>query len=56
MIPPDMPFAFCTRDKDRWCELAESAETGSSIEFLRQVFKRITSINQYHISRSSIQF
>lgn len=29
-----MPFAFCTREKQRWCELAESAEHGATTKFL----------------------
>lgn len=32
-----MPFAFCTREKNRWCEMAEDAESGCSIEFLKRV-------------------
>ncbi|XP_072938376.1 beta-ureidopropionase-like [Epargyreus clarus] len=32
-----MPFAFCTREKQPWCEFAESAEEGASILFLKQL-------------------
>ncbi|KAJ2949401.1 hypothetical protein O0L34_g15315 [Tuta absoluta] len=32
-----MPFAFCTREKQPWCEFAESAENGPSIVFLKQL-------------------
>uniref|UniRef100_A0A2A4K381 Beta-ureidopropionase n=1 Tax=Heliothis virescens TaxID=7102 RepID=A0A2A4K381_HELVI len=30
-----MPFAFCTREKQPWCEFAESVETGPSTQFLK---------------------
>jgi beta-ureidopropionase len=32
-----MPFAFCTREKQPWCEFAESAENGPSTKFLSEV-------------------
>lgn len=32
-----MPFAFCTRERLPWCELAESAENGPSTKFLSEV-------------------
>ncbi|KAI5643866.1 carbon-nitrogen hydrolase domain-containing protein [Phthorimaea operculella] len=32
-----MPFAFCTREKQPWCEFAESAENGPSIVFLKEL-------------------
>lgn len=32
-----MPFAFCTREKQPWCEFAESAENGPSNQFLMQL-------------------
>ena len=32
-----MPFAFCTREKKKWCEFAESAEEGPTSKFLSQV-------------------
>ena len=33
-----MPFAFCTREKDFWCEFAEPAdETGRSTKFLQKL-------------------
>ncbi|XP_059149612.1 beta-ureidopropionase-like [Physella acuta] len=32
-----MPFAFCTREKQPWCELAESAESGPSTKFLQEL-------------------
>lgn len=34
---PDMPFAFCTREKQPWCEFAESAEDGPSTQFCQKV-------------------
>lgn len=33
----DMPFGFCTREKERWCEFAEDSNNGISVGFLRQV-------------------
>lgn len=33
----DMPYAFCTREKYPWCELAEYPETGPTIAFLKSV-------------------
>lgn len=30
-----MPFAFCTREKQPWCEFAECAKTGPSTQFLQ---------------------
>ncbi|XP_050540776.1 beta-ureidopropionase [Daktulosphaira vitifoliae] len=35
-----MPFAFCTREKYPWCELAESAEDGPSTLFLKKLCKQ----------------
>ena len=32
-----MPFAFCTREKKKWCEFAESAEEGPTTKFLSKV-------------------
>lgn len=32
-----MPFAFCTREKQPWCEFAESAVNGPSIAFLKEL-------------------
>lgn len=32
-----MPFAFCTREKAPWTELAESAENGPTTIFLKTV-------------------
>lgn len=32
-----MPFAFCTREKQPWCEYAQSAENGPTIKFLQEV-------------------
>lgn len=32
-----MPFAFCTREKQPWCDFAESAETGPSTLFLKEL-------------------
>ncbi|XP_050350428.1 beta-ureidopropionase-like [Nymphalis io] len=31
-----MPFAFCTREKQPWCEFAESAIDGPSVQFLKE--------------------
>ncbi|KAM3965558.1 beta-ureidopropionase [Aphomia sociella] len=31
-----MPFAFCTREKQPWCEFAESAQNGPSTQFLKE--------------------
>jgi beta-ureidopropionase len=35
-----MPFAFCTREKQPWCEFAQSAEHGELIQSLQAVAKR----------------
>ena len=32
-----MPFAFCTREKQPWCEFAEDAYEGPSTKFLQEV-------------------
>lgn len=32
-----MPFIFCTREKQPWCEFAESATEGPSIHFLKEL-------------------
>ncbi|CAL1537703.1 unnamed protein product [Lymnaea stagnalis] len=32
-----MPFAFCTREKQPWCEFAESAENGATTKFLQEL-------------------
>lgn len=32
-----MPFAFCTREKQPWCEFAEAAPNGPSIQFLKEM-------------------
>jgi len=32
-----MPFAFCTREKEPWCEFAEGAETGRTTQLLQKV-------------------
>merc|ERR1711953_466244 len=34
-----MPFAFCTREKKKWCEFAESAEDGPTSKFLSEYAK-----------------
>jgi beta-ureidopropionase len=39
-----MPFAFCTREKQPWCELAESAEDGPSTKFLKEKAKQYNMI------------
>lgn len=36
-----MPFAFCTREKEPWCEFAEPAETGPTTSFLQTVIRCI---------------
>ncbi|XP_053611591.1 beta-ureidopropionase-like [Plodia interpunctella] len=33
----NMPFAFCTREKQPWCEFAESAENGETTRFLSEL-------------------
>eukprot|EP01098_Paradermamoeba_levis_P017156 TRINITY_DN967_c0_g1_i1.p1 TRINITY_DN967_c0_g1~~TRINITY_DN967_c0_g1_i1.p1 ORF type:complete len:390 (-),score=112.62 TRINITY_DN967_c0_g1_i1:60-1229(-) len=35
-----MPFAFCTREKQPWCEFAESAEDGYSVRFIQKMAKK----------------
>lgn len=35
-----MPFAFCTREKQPWCEFAESAWTGPTTKFLQDLARR----------------
>jgi beta-ureidopropionase len=35
-----MPFAFCTREKHPWTEMAESAESGPSTQFCQQLAKK----------------
>lgn len=35
-----MPFAFCTREKYPWLELAEEARTGPSADFCRRMAKK----------------
>ncbi|XP_003248687.2 beta-ureidopropionase [Acyrthosiphon pisum] len=35
-----MPFVFCTREKFPWCEFAESAETGPTTLFLKDICKQ----------------
>ncbi|CAG2166453.1 unnamed protein product [Oppiella nova] len=35
--PYAMPFAFCTRERLPWIELAESAETGPTTTFLQEI-------------------
>ncbi|GBP06698.1 Beta-ureidopropionase [Eumeta japonica] len=32
-----LPYVFCTREKQPWCEFAESAEDGPSIKFLSEL-------------------
>lgn len=36
----NMPFAFCTREKQTWCEYAESAENGPTTKFLSELAKQ----------------
>ena len=33
-----MPFAFCTREKLPWVEMAEDAEKGPTTTFLQKVY------------------
>ncbi|XP_055861631.1 beta-ureidopropionase-like [Biomphalaria glabrata] len=35
-----MPFAFCTREKQPWCEFAESAEHGPTTKLLQELAKQ----------------
>ncbi len=39
-FPPDMPFAFCTREKYPWCEFAESAENGRTTKLLQELARK----------------
>ena len=32
-----MPFAFCTREKQPWCEFAEDAECGPTTQLCQEV-------------------
>ncbi|KAF2880411.1 hypothetical protein ILUMI_25768 [Ignelater luminosus] len=36
----NMPFAFCTREKQPWCEYAESAESGPTTKFLQELARQ----------------
>lgn len=36
----NMPFAFCTREKQPWCEYAESATDGPTIKYLQELAKQ----------------
>lgn len=38
---PDMPFAFCTREKLPWTEFAESAEDGLTTRFCQKVTREL---------------
>ncbi|XP_018577084.1 beta-ureidopropionase-like [Anoplophora glabripennis] len=35
----NMPYAFCTREKNPWCEYAESAKTGPTTKMLQELAK-----------------
>lgn len=35
-----MPFAFCTREKQPWCEFAEDARNGPTSEFLKKISRK----------------
>ncbi|XP_076039633.1 beta-ureidopropionase pyd3 isoform X2 [Oratosquilla oratoria] len=35
-----MPFAFCTREKQPWCEFAENAETGPTTQFCQELARK----------------
>ncbi|CAB3368962.1 Hypothetical predicted protein [Cloeon dipterum] len=35
-----MPFAFCTREKQPWCEFAEDAETGPTTQFVQKLARQ----------------
>lgn len=35
-----MPFAFCTREKQPWCEFAESAESGPTTQFCQELARK----------------
>ncbi|XP_070573348.1 beta-ureidopropionase-like [Ptychodera flava] len=39
-----MPFAFCTREKQPWCEFAESAETGPTTKYCQELAKRFNMV------------
>jgi len=32
-----MPFAFCTREKQPWCEFAETVEDGPTTKLIQEV-------------------
>lgn len=36
-----LPYFFCTREKQPWCEFAEEAETGAAVTFLSHVSNQI---------------
>ncbi|XP_065337766.1 beta-ureidopropionase [Cloeon dipterum] len=36
----NMPFAFCTREKQPWCEFAEDAETGPTTQFVQKLARQ----------------
>jgi len=36
----NMPFAFCTREKEPWCEYAESAEHGPTTKFMQELARQ----------------
>ncbi|KAK7793874.1 hypothetical protein R5R35_014153 [Gryllus longicercus] len=39
-----MPFAFCTREKQPWCEFAERAEDGPTTKFIQQLCRRFNMV------------
>jgi len=39
------PFFFCTREKESWCELAESAENGPTTQFVQQLCQQYGIVN-----------
>mmetsp|Transcript_32093 Transcript_32093/g.89855 ORF Transcript_32093/g.89855 Transcript_32093/m.89855 type:complete len:383 (+) Transcript_32093:85-1233(+) len=44
-----MPFAFCTREKYPWYELAESATEGRSVKFVQEMAKAYNMVIVSHI-------
>ncbi len=45
-----MPFAFCTREKSPWCDFAEDAETGQSVQFIKRKARQHNMVCIYIVS------
>ena len=46
-----MPFAFCTREKQPWCDFAESATDGFTTKFLQEVCYTLYLLSLYNNDR-----